>query len=179
VFRNILVSVDGSIHAQQALSEAIDLASKSNARLTILTAVPPCTAWVTVPQSAAAVADLTAELEREFERILRCAASQVPADVPVTTILTHEPVRRALLHRIDEAHHDPVVMGSRGRGAIRSSLLGSVSHSILHHSPAPVLIVHAHDERPAVEKELAATGGRELAGSVTTSSSVDARPRSA
>jgi len=149
MFRNILVSVDGSTHAQHALEEAIDIARGCRARLTILTAVPPAASWVGVPGTAAALTELCADLEREFTQILRDAEAQVPPDVPVTTILTHEPIRRAILHRVEKGCHDLVVMGSRGRGALKSTLLGSVSHSVLHHSKVPVLIVHDREARPA------------------------------
>jgi nucleotide-binding universal stress UspA family protein len=81
--------------------------------------------------------------QAEAEEILRAARDGLPDDVSITTVLTSEPIRNALIERVKEANHDLVVMGSRGRGAVRSALLGSVSHYVLHHSPAPVLIVHA------------------------------------
>ncbi|MGA8747026.1 MAG: universal stress protein [Solirubrobacterales bacterium] len=39
-----------------------------------------------------------------------------------------------------------IVCGQRGRGAIRSTLLGSVSHGLSTHAQRPILIVPAHAE---------------------------------
>jgi nucleotide-binding universal stress UspA family protein len=144
MFRNILVSVDGSPHAERALAEAIDLARESRARLTILTAVPKPSRWMCSSAfTAGTYQTMATEFEREALQILRDAVDRVPNSIPVTKILTHEPIRDALMRRIEDGCHDLLVMGSRGRGGLSASLLGSVSHHALNHSPIPVLIVHS------------------------------------
>src|SRR5437870_485547 len=143
MFRNVLVSIDGSPHSERALTEAIDIATLSRARLTILTAVPAPPSWSYTSVSVGALQELSHELQRGSEQILRAAVDRVPGSIPVTSILSREPVRKALLRALGTGHHDLLVMGSRGRGAVTASLLGSVSHYALRHSPIPVLIVHA------------------------------------
>ena len=154
MFHNILVAVDGSPDAEQALTEAIDLAESEHSRLTLMTGVPqlPATAYLTV---GAAVKEFVEDAHAEAEAILQSARERVPEDVLVTVVLSERPIRAALIRQIADGLHDLVVMGSRGRGAISAALLGSVSHYVLHHSPVPVLIVHA-DRSKARIPELAA-----------------------
>ena len=146
MFHSILVAVDGSAHADRALAQAIDLAESEHARLTIFTAVvaPPPSAYL--GGGSAVAAQIARAAETEAEAFLRAASERVPAGVSVSTVLSSDPVRPALLRQIVSGSHDLVVMGSRGRGTLRSALLGSVSHHVLHHSPAPVLIVHAEPD---------------------------------
>jgi len=149
VFHNILVSVDASRHSDAALTEAIDLAQSGNARLTILTAVPKATTWATT--AAAASESLGPSLEREANETLCRAVDRVPESIPVTKILTHDPIRSALSQQLETGKYDLLVLGSRGRGALAASLLGSVSHYALNHGRVPVLIVHASDSGHADE----------------------------
>ncbi len=146
MFHNILVSVDGSPHANRALAEAIDIAVADNARLTILTAVPRSPLWMCASLSVPPPPPLDRELEKESAEILRNAVAKVPDCVSVTTILTRKRAREALRERIATGHHDLLVIGSRGRGALVSALFGSLGHHALNHSPIPVMIVH--DETP-------------------------------
>jgi len=153
MFRNILVAVDGSPDADRALAQAIDLAESEHTHLTLMTAVAhiPASAYLTPAISA-----LIADTHAEAQAILRRALDRVPEDLPVTTILTDQPIRTALISQIKTGHHDLVAMGSRGRGAVRSALLGSVSHYVLNHSPVPVLIVRAEHPRQLTSLETAA-----------------------
>src|SRR4051812_46233956 len=151
MFNNILVAVDGSRHADQALADAIDLADREHARLTLFTAVVPPPTAAFFGATGDAVVVMLQDLEAHAEAVLRRARDRVPEHLPVTTVLSTEPVEPALIRQIKNGHHDLVVMGSRGRGAVRSALLGSVSHHVLHHSPVPVLIVHADAPSMALE----------------------------
>jgi nucleotide-binding universal stress UspA family protein len=142
MFHNILVAVDGSADADAALAHAIDLSESEHTRLTLITAVPelPPTAYVMAGEELGRLGE---NALRQADQVIRQARDRVPADLPVTTVLSEQPIRLALIRQIKEGDHDLVVMGSRGRGAVRAALLGSVSHFALHHSPVPVLIVHA------------------------------------
>ncbi len=146
MFRNILVCVDGSAHAERALTEAIDIAISNRARLSILTAVGRPPSWACTPLTIPAIEPLAADLEREAQTALHDAVDRVPESVPVTKILSHRPIRDALMSRLREGDHDLLVIGSRGRGPLTASLMGSVSQYALHHSPVPVLIVHSGDD---------------------------------
>jgi nucleotide-binding universal stress UspA family protein len=142
VFRNILVAIDGSADAEDALTQAIDLARCEHARLTIFSAVPTPPGFAFSTPGGAALADLAVRAEQETYALVRAALERVPQDVSVTSVIKHAPAKIALLKQIGEGQHDVVVMGSRGRGAVRAALLGSVSHHVLHHSDVPVLITH-------------------------------------
>jgi nucleotide-binding universal stress UspA family protein len=139
------------------LTQAIDLAECEHTRLTLMTAVAELT-----PLAYMLAGEVTGKLvEDTFAQaaaILQRARDRVPHGLPVTTVLTEEPIRIAMVHQLEAGHHDLIVMGSRGRGAVRSTLLGSVSHYALHHSPVPVLIVQA-ERSPQVEPVKAVTGG--------------------
>ncbi|MCU1676570.1 MAG: universal stress protein, partial [Frankiales bacterium] len=107
MFHNILVAIDGSPHADQALTHAIDLAECEHSRLTLMTAVaqPPATYFMAGDPTGTLIEDALAEAEA----ILRRARDHVPDDVPVTTLLTNDPIRVALIRQIRQGHHDLVV----------------------------------------------------------------------
>src|SRR4051794_35774328 len=116
MFRNLLVLVDGSPHAQQALTDAIELAEPSRGRLTLLTSVVRVPAFAFARADATTVQTLFDEAASYAEQILCDARDRVPADVPVTTLLSLEPIRKAALGELERGVHDLVVMGSRGHG---------------------------------------------------------------
>ncbi|HEX9438443.1 MAG TPA: universal stress protein [Roseiflexaceae bacterium] len=138
MFRNIVVAVDGSRHASDALDLAIDLAQRYQATLTLLHAFPHVSDLLGTPQYE----HLLAARTLIGERLLESARAQVGDAVPVETQLIEGPPAPAILRVADDQRADLIVMGSRGHGQLGGLLLGSVSNAIAQRAPCPVLIFH-------------------------------------
>jgi nucleotide-binding universal stress UspA family protein len=146
VYRSILVAVDGSPDAEAALAHAAALARDQNARLTLLTAIPPLPATALLASGAAPP---RSEVVRHYAQALRQATESLPPDISVTTLLVECPAARALIQRAESGDYDLIVMGSHGHGRLHATLLGCVSQKVLHASPIPVLLARAPREEPA------------------------------
>jgi nucleotide-binding universal stress UspA family protein len=72
------------------------------------------------------------------------ASRQLPTPVSVA-VGAGSPAR----HVIEQsAAADLVVVGTRGRGGLRSAVLGSTSQQLTHHAPCPVVVVPDSDPNP-------------------------------
>jgi nucleotide-binding universal stress UspA family protein len=142
VFLNILVAIDDSAHAARALDEALDLARAQRSRITLIS-VASRGAWRFLAGPYVGMMPTQEETDAVAQRTLAAARARIDDEIPVTTVVGRGAAAEVILARAREGHHDLIVMGSRGRGAAASALLGSVSHHVLHHGRIPVLIVHA------------------------------------
>lgn len=145
----IVVGIDGSATAWEALTWSAREASLRNAKLKIVNA------W-RLPSGANYFIAPAAALEVASNELLEDAAERVrhllgPADeIEVVTMPANLAIAPALIEQSEGA--DLLVVGSRGHGAFIGMLLGSVSLHCATHARCPVVIVHPEAEGAAGER---------------------------
>jgi nucleotide-binding universal stress UspA family protein len=131
----ILVGVDGTAGAEDAVAFARALAGATGATLRLATAFP----YDDFPSRASNEAYRDALRVDALELIDRVAA-EVGGDVPTEVVANTSPPH-ALHALCEETDAALVVVGSTHRGRIGRVLPGSTAERLLHGSPCPVAIV--------------------------------------
>ncbi|MCV7229585.1 universal stress protein [Mycolicibacterium komossense] len=140
----IIVGIDGSSAAADAVQWAAHEAAMHNVPLTLIHVLPSpvVMTWPDLPLPAAFM-----EWPREEGRIIvrnAVALAEAAAERPIhiKSDMVAGPAVAALADLSKEAQM--VVVGCRGRGRLHQ-LLGSVSAGLIHHGHCPVVVVHDDD----------------------------------
>jgi nucleotide-binding universal stress UspA family protein len=149
----VVVGIDGSTGSRDALVQAFLAAARRRADLDVVANYTLDLHWlggrpVDVPNVGAVRQDTEARarvLVQEVQEEVVGSAIPGIGDLAVELFVSAGPAAQALLDRADGA--DLLVVGSRGRGAVRSALLGSVALHCVAHAPCPVLVVHSEAVR--------------------------------
>jgi nucleotide-binding universal stress UspA family protein len=145
--KTILLATDGSALADEALEFAIELCHDTGAELDVLSVTVPI-----IATRGGAVPLVAVEEPSETEKIARAATEKArAAGVRAEALTAHGQPATEIARVANERSAELIVAGSRGLGAIRGALLGSVSRRLIKHSGGiPVTVVKAqadhHDD---------------------------------
>jgi len=161
----LVVGVDGSDGSRTALAWAVDEARLRGDDLTVVTVMPPPNLLIT---PAPIGEDLRRRADTEASQRARAVleemiAPHVAAGVAITPVaLRGDTTFHALIRRATDA--DALIVGSRGLGALRRLLLGSVSSQVAVHAETTVVVVPEPPDQQRDDKVVVGIDGSTHAG---------------
>ncbi|HXG44679.1 MAG TPA: universal stress protein [Gemmatimonadales bacterium] len=153
-YRLVLVPLDGSAFAEQALPLATEIARRTGAMLQLALVHHPVPALATALEVPQIESQLDQEGRMNESNYLSGVVERVrsTANVAVTSALLDGPVAEALEEQVSEAGADLVVMTTHGRGALSRFWLGSVADHLMRHVHVPVLLIRPSGEAQPVSQ---------------------------
>ena len=145
----ILIPVDGSAASLEAVRQALRMVQDGlRASLVLANVQEPATLYEMLLAHDPEVIDkVSAEAGLNLLEPARALVREAGVAHEIE-VAAGDPAH-TLIDILENFGCDMVVMGARGLGTLRSAMLGSVSHEVLHAAPVPVLIVKQPPPREA------------------------------
>ena len=152
----ILVPLDGSPLAEQALSCAVTLGRGLPAQLVLFRAVSiPSDARKRLDDAVLEKGDLMARFDAEADDYLRGVAEGVRlAGLSVQRVVQHGPAAEAIVDYAEQMDIRQIVMATHGYGGLKRWTHGSVAERVLQAASVPVLMVRAQEKESIDSRQL-------------------------
>ena len=143
MFNHILVPVDGSATALQAVDTAIGLAKVHGCQVTAVFVVDPYPFTGVGTDFAYGQADYLSAAMAEANTAIKAAKARFhAAGIAVeSSVIEARSAWRGVVEAADSAGADLIVMGSHGRKGLEKLVLGSVTQAVLSHTKRSGLVV--------------------------------------
>jgi nucleotide-binding universal stress UspA family protein len=150
-FKRILVPLDGSTLARQALPLATELARSAHAELLLLQAIPPMIeAYPGFPPRGRPIpqlAEVLAALRDGAMSELGALADELRTpEMAVRAQVVNGHAAEVLVDEAEQGGVDLIVMATHGYSGLRRWALGSVADKVLHATTTPLILVHARSQ---------------------------------
>ncbi len=142
----IVVGVDGSDVSRDAIVWAARASMRHGVPLHLVTAQAVTAAYGGMMMASQEFFD---DLEQATKQVLveaRSVAADAAPGISATSTIVHGSPIPAMLDQSENARM--IVLGTRGLGAVRGALLGSVTAALATHSRCPVVVVPSGDTPP-------------------------------
>jgi nucleotide-binding universal stress UspA family protein len=143
MYKRILVPLDGSSLAEQALPHGIVHATHFAAELVLLRVLEPLPGLSMASPARKQAEEWLADQAREY---LEALAASIPEGIQVETALSEGRPYLEIVRFADESQVDLIVMSTRGQSGWSRWLLGSVTDRVVRGATVPVLLVCATKE---------------------------------
>jgi nucleotide-binding universal stress UspA family protein len=148
IAQHFLVPTDFSADADYALEYAMRLASKLEAKLTLLHVIEPLVVGNMESMPYLFMQDLEDKITQAMAPYhARVTAAGLACDYSIV----HGVPFQVIIETARTAHVDLIIMGTHGRTGLRHVLLGSVAERVVRLAPCPVLVVRLPTDTPAQE----------------------------
>jgi nucleotide-binding universal stress UspA family protein len=140
MYSRIMIPLDGSPMAEQALPHAIAQAERFQAELVLLRVLVPLPRTLGTSDRAARHAESsTRSMAKEYlERLAQAAREH---DIQVQTVTAEGSPQLEILSFAESNKVDLIVMSSRGQSGVSRWLLGGVADRVVRGATVPVLLV--------------------------------------